>query len=106
MNDYEDYLNLAKDSAQKNAKNTYQDYIGSSYIADAVKVDFKVKFEDHIPSHMISQISVKIIKKEQIVMASSGVYYDKDELKQLIASKKNAVCIITGKILTEKLEDF
>lgn len=39
-------------------------------------------------------------------MSSSGVYYDKDELRQPITFSKKYVCIITGKILTEKPEDF
>lgn len=45
-------------------------------------------------------------KKENLVMASTGVYYDKEELRQLVASNKNPICVVTGKPLKEKLEDF
>ena len=105
-NDKEKYLKLAKESADKNAKDDYNDYIGSSLVVDDVPSDFTISFTDHVPPYMLSQISGKPISKEKMVKASSGVYYDKDELRQLVASNKNPVCVITGKILTERPEDL
>lgn len=39
-------------------------------------------------------------------MASSGVYYNKEDLMHLISSNKNPICVVTGKILTERIEDI
>ena len=55
---------------------------------------------------MISQISGKVIKKEYLILSSSSVYYDKNELKRLLETNKNPICAITGKVLTEKIDDI
>ena len=103
MNDQNLYMKKAKESAEKVGKNDYYEFLAQRYfIDDDVTDDFKLEITDHIPPYMMSQISGKPIQKDKLIMASSGVYYDKDELKQLISSSKNPICVITGKILTEK----
>ena len=63
-------------------------------------------YHQNIPPHLISQISGKPIPKNNLIMASSGVYYNKEDLIQLISSNKNPICVVTGKILTERIEDI
>ncbi|KAK8883269.1 hypothetical protein M9Y10_045920 [Tritrichomonas musculus] len=99
-----EFEKLARKSAQLNAKDDFHEYV-KNMIGD-LPSDFTLPKEDHAPQFLISQISGKVIKKANLIMASSGVYYDKDELKRLVESKKNPVCVITGKILTEKFEDI
>ena len=105
-NNFEKYEELARKSTEKNAKDDYNDYICSALVADEVPDGFTLKFSDKVPPYMLSQISGKPLQKDKMVMASSGVYYDRDELKQLVASNKNPVCLITGKPLTERPEDL
>lgn len=106
LNNYENYERLALESAKNNGKDDFHDYISSTTIANNVPTDFKVDVKDHYPLYLLSQITGKTIKNDKMIKASSGVYYDKDELRNIIASSKNPVCAITGKILTEKPEDF
>ena len=87
---------MAKESTQNNAKDDDDD-IGSSPVVDDVPSDFTIRSTEKIPLYFISQISGKIIKKEKMIITSTGVYYDKDELIRLISSSKNPVCVVTGK---------
>ena len=103
-NDYDKFEELVRKSAQLNAKNVFNDYVNN--IVDEIPSDFTLPEEKYVPQHLVSQISGKVIKKDNLFMASTGIYYDKDELKRLVESNKNPVCVITGKILTEKLEDI
>ena len=99
-----EYDRLAKKSSEDNAKDNYEDYI-DSHIDSDIPDGFSSQFdEEHVPPYMVSQISGRKIKNP--ILSSTGVYYDKDELKQLVTSNKNPRCIITGNLLTEKPEDF
>mgnify|MGYP006962198669 CR=1 FL=1 len=69
----------------------------------AVLLLLLMSFTDQVPPYLISQISGKPLVEKKMVLASSGVYYDRDELKRLVTSNP-AVCIVTGKYLTEKPE--
>ena len=89
----------------KNAKNNYNDFIDSSGAIDNVPAGFSLNFESDAPPYLITQIEGKQFKKEKIVKASSGIYYDRDELKQLLATSKPAFCVVTGKVLTDRIED-
>lgn len=103
------YEQLAKKSTQLNAKDDYKEFIESYKICN----DFD-ELPDKVPDNFNESIfykneeEVEIFhrKKENLVMASTGVYYDKEELRQLVASNKNPICVVTGKLLKEKLEDF
>ena len=100
------YERLAKESADKNAKDDYNDFVGSSLVVDDVPEGFTIEFTEHVPPYMVSQISGKPLQKNKMVKASTGVYYDKDELRQLVSSNRNPICVITGKPLLEKPEDL
>ena len=81
----------------------YMDYISKVRIDDEGPKDFKIKYSDEVPQYLTSQISGDVIDhQKRLVMASTGVYYDKEELKQLFASNDNLTCIISGKILTKE----
>lgn len=107
MNDRFQYDKLARESSQ-NAKDNFEDYITDSLVLDDVPNDINLNFnpKKHVPHYMLSQISREKLQKDKMILASSGVYYDKDELKKIISSNQNPVCAITGKILTEKPEDL
>lgn len=97
-----EYERLSRKSAIDNAKDDFVDYV--SLVDDSVDPGFKLTFEEHVPYYMISQISGHEIKDP--VLSSTNVWYDREELKQLVASNKNPICIVTGKVLTEKHEDL
>lgn len=87
---------MAKESAEKKAKDDYKEY-------------FTIEPENDIPAYMKSQISGKVFDREQMVISSSGVLYDKNELNRYISSRKSPCCIVTGKnlkeVINEKHED-
>lgn len=102
MNNKDQYEKLARESAEKNAKDKIEDYIDSSKINDDIEDYSNQVDDDHVPFYM----KHNKIKEENMVLASSGVYYDKDELRQLLASNEKPICVFTGKVLTEKPEDL
>lgn len=95
------YEKLARKSTKRNAKYNIEYYIGSSIVLVEVPNDFKLDFnqEENVPFDMRSDKP----KEENIVLASSSVYYDKDEFIQLLASSEKPIWAVTGKVLTEKL---
>ena len=105
-NQKDKYEELARKSSEENAKDDYNEYIGKALVIDEVPEGFTIEFHDNIPPYMLSQISGKPLQKGKTVIASSGALYDKDELKQLVSSNRNPICVITGKPLTERPEDF
>lgn len=106
MEDLGKYNILARKSAQEVGKNDFKEFLPQRVsILDSVEKDFKFTFDkDHVPPYMISQISGRVIKDP--VMASSGVYYERAELRQLVTCHKNPICYITGKPLTETANDL
>ncbi|OHT12808.1 hypothetical protein TRFO_17281 [Tritrichomonas foetus] len=109
QHDPEKYKRLARESAEKYAKDSYQEYLEKAFIIDEVPDDFKVSFDEgHIPQYMMSQISGKFLdpKSPDTIKSSTGVYYDRNELKQLVTSNKNPICVVTGKPLTETPDDI
>ena len=104
------YYQLCKESSLKNAKNDYNDFVKSyNIVVNDEHVHKRIPFNEQsmdMPPHMISQISGKPIRNDKMIKASTGVYYDRDELKQLIYSSKKPICVITGKLFLEKLEDI
>lgn len=93
------YEKLAKESAERDAKNKIEDSIGSTEFNDDVQEDFKIAFnkEEKIQIYM----GAKKLKEANMVLASSGIYYDRDELRRLVASSEKPVFVVTGKTLTE-----
>lgn len=81
-----------------------EDYIGSTEINIDVPEDFKIAFnnEEKIQIYM----GAKKLKEENMVLASSGIYHDSDELRRLVASSGKPIFVVTGKTLTERPEDL
>lgn len=100
------YFNLAMKSAASVGKNDYHDFLNEpDNVDDFVDNDLEQEYiSDPPPPYMLSQICGKKIKHP--IKASTGVFYEKDELIQLISSSPNPICVVTGKPLTEKLEDL
>ena len=106
LNNREQYYRRVMISTSSDAKNDYKKYIDDVIIVNEVPPDIIFEQFDFTPTCRISPISGKTIKKENLFLASSGVYYDKNELIQLLKTSKNPICAITGKVLTEKFDDF
>ena len=106
MQDRELYEHLARESAQKVGRNDYKEFLPKNIIIeDKVDGNFKPVFEkNNAPDYMVSQISGRVIRDP--VRASSGVWYERRELLQLINTNRNPVCVITGMPLTDKAEDL
>ena len=100
------YERYATNSSKDRVKSDFTEYLKDTYVDDSVNPNFTLDFEKHVPPYMRSQISGKEIPPENLVKASSGVYYDREELKQLIASSINPICVVTGKQLTETIEEL
>jgi hypothetical protein len=101
-----DYERLARKSADDFGKNTPEEWPQGLTIEQDVPDTFSVVVKDHIPPYLRSQMSGKAIPKELQGRASSGAIYDRDELRELVISSRNPICVITGKPLTETEEDF
>ena len=102
----EKYIGLAKQSAAQFGKNNYTDFLNSVSINDKVDSDFKILSENDIPIYFKSPISGKPLNKDNMILASSGIWYDRDELRQLVVSSEHPRCVVTGKLLTETPNDF
>lgn len=95
---------LAKESSEQNAKDDYNDYIEGCSISDFTgdeKFYQKILDIDKMPSRKPESKNVTIqdiLQGKDRILASSGVYYDKDELRQLVASHKNPIYAITGRL--------
>jgi ubiquitin-conjugating enzyme E2 D/E len=101
-----EYERLARKSADDFGKNTADEWLHGLAIEQDVPDTFSVVVKDHVPPYLRSQMSGKAIPRERQVRASSGAIYDREELRQLVTSSRNPVCVITGKPLTETEEDF
>lgn len=102
----EKYIGLAKQSAAQFGKNNFTDFLNSVSINDKVDSDFKILSENDIPIYFKSPISGKPLNKDNTILASSGIWYDRDELRQLVVSSEHPRCVVTGKLLTETPNDF
>ena len=88
-NNRSEYDRLARQSTKDNAKDDFMDFIKSN-IDDSIDDGFSLSFdEEHIPPYMLSQISGRKITDP--VKSSTGVWYEREELKQLVASSKNPI---------------
>lgn len=103
-NDPKEYERLAKESAEKNAKDDYNEYFTIEPEND-IPDDFHFDRDRIHPAYMKSQITGKVLDREQMVVSSSGVLYDKNELSRYISSRKSPCCIVTGKNLKEVINE-
>ena len=67
--------------------------------------DFTFDDEKQGPKYMISQISGRVLK-DPVLVPSVNQIYDRDELKQLVATNEVPLCIFTGLPITESLKDI
>lgn len=103
MHDPDNYYKKAKESAESIGKNDYNDFVQESkYIIEDCEEPLPTF--NLPPAHMISQISGVEIRDP--VLASSGVYYDRNELRRLVSSNHNPVCVVTGRRLTERIDEI
>ena len=101
----DEYIRLATKSAIEVGKDDYHDFFPKNTIPDDSIVNFQAVFDekDIKPPYMISQISGRVLK-DPVIPPSVGVIYERDELRQLIASSKNPICVVTGLPITETLQ--
>lgn len=95
-----EFNNKVIESASK-AKMNYNEYLEGMPINDDTPNDFNVPEEVYVPPQNRSPITGNPIDPENAVIASSGIMYDRDELKALLRSCAQPRCVITGKILTD-----
>lgn len=101
MSDTNEYERLARDSAQKVGKDNYKDFLPPRFfIQDEVDDRYMLTFDGaNVPAYMVSQI-------KDPVRSSTGVIYEREELKQLVRANQNPICVITGKPLTETADEI
>jgi ubiquitin-protein ligase len=100
-----EYERLARQSAQRFAKSSLDEWLEGLYIENDVDPTFTLTINPDagVPPYLRSQITGKFIPIAKQYKASSGVIFDIDEFKQLITSQADPICPITGKPLTETL---
>jgi ubiquitin-protein ligase len=102
-----EYDRLARESTERFAKNTPEEWLEGIPIDQDVPEDFSIVVSERkVPAYMKSQISGKFIPKDRQVLASSGVLYDRDELRKLLQSSGHPTCVITGRPLTDDLDEI
>jgi hypothetical protein len=101
----QEYFRLARQSTEREAKARPQDFLAGA-ISDQVPADFQLEQMTIVPQWERSPFTGDPIPKDKQMRASSGVLYNRDELKQYILSTQNPICQITGKPLSETAADF
>lgn len=102
LNNNELYYQKARESTELVGKDDFnQIFKVKPFITDS---DEPIQHEDQIPAYMISQVSGRPIRDP--VLASSGVYYERNELRRIVSSRRNPVCVVTGRVLTERSEEI
>ncbi|OHS97423.1 hypothetical protein TRFO_09408 [Tritrichomonas foetus] len=102
-NNPDEYYRLAQESADNNIYDTISKFTEIYQYFD-MDNDFPVEIGmnyDFTPVY-------KPLDRESpdVVKSSTGVFYKREELKQILKCSKNPICVVTGKPLTEKLEDI
>ena len=104
------YYKKAKESAMEVGKDNYEDfYPQRTYVQglndDEDETNLRLDYDqEQTPLFMISQIYGGTIRDP--VLASSGVFYEREELLQLVSSSSNPICVITGRPLTEQADEI
>ncbi|KAK8836431.1 hypothetical protein M9Y10_037686 [Tritrichomonas musculus] len=93
--DEKEYETIVEESVKRVGKDTYEEFIGGSYINKEIDPNFELKFDPE---------DKKII--EDRVKIPSGIIYERKELKQLVASNIHPICKITGKPINLTLEQI
>lgn len=106
INNHSLYEQLARKSTNLNAKDNFMDFIQEAQIEDEENFTSIYNFNGQIsPSFDFKIQPKKLNLNHRPVKASSGVIYFLDELIEILKSE-NPVYLITGRPLTDKIEDF
>ena len=110
LKDQQVYYDKAKKSAEEVGKENYEEFFpkrtyvqGLSDDEDETQIGLDYD-QENTPLFMISQVYGGTIRDP--VLASSGVFYEREELIQLVASSSNPTCVVTGRLLTEQPDDI
>jgi ubiquitin-protein ligase len=101
-----EYDRLAAESCRTRAKDRPDEFLTGIAIKNQVPAGFKLEAEVIVPAWKRSAFTGMPIPLDKQVMASSGILYHIDELRQHLASTANPICVVTGKELTERVEDL
>jgi ubiquitin-protein ligase len=103
-----EYERQARASAQSVAKATLEEWTKDLLIESDVPETWSLGIDPDqgIPPYLRSPVNGKVIPVEKRVVASTGVIYDRDTLRQLLSSSPNPICLITGRPLTDNLTDL
>jgi hypothetical protein len=93
-------------SSQENAADSPAACLANLEVSDRVPADFVLEELTVTPQWERSAFTGEAIPIEKQMIASSGVIYHRDELREHIASTPNAKCVITGLPLRETAADF
>jgi ubiquitin-protein ligase len=104
--DRAEYDRRARLSCENEAKNSPYEWLAGLDVSDGVPPGFALQRVTFVQQFERSPFTGDPIPKGKQIKASSGILYHRDELKQYIASTPNPVCAVTGKLLTETIEDF
>lgn len=83
------------------AKSSYTEYLDGISVNDNAPVGFEVQNEVYVPPHNRCPISGKVLDPKNTVLASSGIKYDRDALKNFLRSSTTVHCVIKGVVLTD-----
>jgi hypothetical protein len=101
-----DYDRLARESSRVSAKDSPEAFLAGLTVRDDTPKTFKLDVETVVPPWMRSPFTGMPIPPDKQYKTSNGVLYHKDELRQHLAASDSPICVVTGKPLTEKVEDI
>jgi ubiquitin-protein ligase len=101
-----EYDRLARESAAREARNSPEEWLAGLGLSDDVPAGFKLEKLVFVPAHERSPFTGEPIPIDKKVLSSTGIFYNRDELRQYILSTPNPICAVTGQPLTETIEDF
>lgn len=96
--DHSEFIQKVRDSTQK-AQSNVDDYLAGTPISD--DQTYEVPRENYIPGHHRCPITGVPLNPANLVIASSGIRYDRDALKRLLRSSSTPRCVVTDELLTD-----
>jgi ubiquitin-protein ligase len=101
-----EYDRLAWESAVREARNSPEEWLAGLGLSDDVPAGFKLDQLVFVPAHERSPFTGEPIPIDKRILSSTGIFYNRDELRQYILSTPNPICAVTGKRLKETADDF
>ena len=93
--DEKEYETIVEESVKRVGKDTYEEFIGGSYINREIDPNFELKFDPEDKKIMKDRVNIP-----------SGIIYERKELKQLVASNIHPICKFTGEPINLTLEQI